>query len=632
VPFLYHPYAGHDNNRDWYAFNLIESRLTAQYLYDRWRPHIIHDLHQMGTKGARMFLPPYTDPYEPNVDPALVAAVNSLGMHVAARLLAEGKTGVVVNALFDGFSPARAYPHTHGGVRILSEVASARMATPLEVPPAELEPSGSFDPRRPSWNFPAPWPGGRWTLADIVGYELAATRALLEHAARNRDFWLRNFHHVLLRAATRQDLFAFILPAGPDSYAQARLVEILRRGAVEVDRARSPFGVADRSFGAGSHVVLMQQPFSAFAKQVLERQVYPDLRPYPGAPPLRPYDVTAHTLPLLMGVEAVAASAPFSADLEPVGEAIPDPGRIEGRGRSFALGHKTGELVALGRLLRAGVGVRWALQAFIDAGRAFPAGTLLVPASARGVLAPLVGELGLVARAVDANPAHLALRAPRVGLYQSWLASMDEGWTRFVFERQMGVPYTTLHDADVHRGSLRARFDAIVLPNQTPAQILNGHPPGSLPDAFTGGLGQAGAARLREFVHEGGTLVALDSASIFAIEELGPGSILNTRVASPSPLVHGLEPETPVWFESSPVFEATSENAVLRYPEGSLLASGYLLGEAHLRGRAALVEVPTGRGRVVLFGFRPQYRAQSWATYMPLLNALYTAAATPGAR
>jgi hypothetical protein len=252
----------------------------------------------------------------------------------------------------------------------------------------------------------------------------------------------------------------------------------------------------------------------------------------------------------------------------------------------------------------------------------------------------------LVARAVDANPAHLALRAPRVGLYQSWLASMDEGWTRFVFERQMGVPYTTLHDADVHRGSLRARFDAIVLPNQTPAQILNGHPPGSLPDAFTGGLGQAGAARLREFVHEGGTLVALDSASIFAIEELGlavkaavppadfycPGSILNTRVASPSPLVHGLEPETPVWFESSPVFEATSENAVLRYPEGSLLASGYLLGEAHLRGRAALVEVPTGRGRVVLFGFRPQYRAQSWATYMPLLNALYTAAATPGAR
>jgi hypothetical protein len=647
APFPMHPYAGHDNNRDWYAFNLVESRLTARHLYDRWRPQIVHDLHQMGAKGARMFLPPYTDPFESNVDPALVGAVGALGMHVASRLLSEGKTGVVVNALFDAFSPARAYPHSHGGVRLLSEVASARMATPLDVSLAELEPSGPFDPRRPAWNFPAPWPGGRWTLAEILDYELSATRALLGHAARHREFWLRNFHEVLRRAATRTDLHAFVLPdESKDPYAKARLTEILRLGGVEVHRARSSFVADGRSFGAGSHVVPMQQPFSAFAKQVLERQDYPDLRQYPGGPPVRPYDATAHTLPLLMGVEAVAVPAPFAADLEPPGEALTAPGRIEGRGRFFALGHKTGELVALGRLLRAGVGARWVTEAFTDRGRVFPAGTLLVPSSARGTLAPLTRELGIVARAVDAAPPHLALRAPRVGLYQSWLASMDEGWTRFVFERQMDVAYTALRDADVHRGSLRARFDAIVLPDQASSQLLNGHPPGSLPDELTGGLGKAGAARLKEFAEEGGTLVALDSASIFAVEELGlavkpvappadfycPGAILNTRVTSQSPLAHGLEPETPVWFESSPVLEAPPETAVLRYPAAGLLASGYLLGEAHLSGRAALVEVPAGRGRVVLFGFRPQYRAQSWATYIPLLNALYTSAATRAAR
>ena len=164
IPFLYHRYTGHDNNRDWYAFTQVESRLTLEHLYDRWRPQIVHDLHQMGTKGARIFVPPYTDPYEPNVDPALVAAISDLGTHMAARLLGEGKTGVVVNALFDGYSPARAYPHTHGGVRILSELASARMATPLELPWADLESTGRFDARTASWNFPAPWPGGRWTL------------------------------------------------------------------------------------------------------------------------------------------------------------------------------------------------------------------------------------------------------------------------------------------------------------------------------------------------------------------------------------------------------------------------------------------------------------------------------------
>ncbi|HVQ30990.1 MAG TPA: M14 metallopeptidase family protein, partial [Vicinamibacteria bacterium] len=647
IPFLYHRYTGHDNNRDWYAFTQVESRLTLEHLYDRWRPQIVHDLHQMGEKGARIFVPPYTDPYEPNVDPATIAAISGLGAHMAARLLGEGKTGVVVGALFDGYSPARAYPHTHGGVRILSELASAHMATPIDVPWTDLESGGRFDARKAAWNFPAPWPGGRWTLGDVVSYELTATRALLEHAARNREFWLRNFEGVLRRAAARTDLYAFVLPGDTkDAFALSRLVQILRLGAVEVHRARGPFQADGRSYPAGSYIVKMQQPFSSFAKQVLERQQYPDLRLTPGGTPVRPYDVTAHTLPLLMGVPATAVVQPFSADLEPVGEAFPTARSTSGKGRFLALGHKTGELVALGRLLRAGAAVRWATEAFDDHGRSFEAGTLLVPAASRGALAPLTGELGIMAQAVDANPRALALRSPRVGLYQSWVASMDEGWTRFVFDKQMGVTYETLHDADVLKGALKSRFDAIVLPDQTPAEILNGHLPGTLPDEYTGGLGKAGAARLKEFVEEGGTLVALDTASLFATSELGlavkvvsapsafycPGALLNTRVEGGSPLAHGLDPETAVWFESSPVFEAAPGAAVLRYPAANPLASGWLIGEAHLQGQAALVEASLGRGRVVLFGFRPQYRGQSWATYIPLLNALYTSAATPAAR
>jgi hypothetical protein len=218
---------------------------------------------------------------------------------------------------------------------------------------------------------------------------------------------------------------------------------------------------------------------------------------------------------------------------------------------------------------------------------------------------------------------------------------MDEGWTRFVLEKQVLVPYVTLHDADIQEGALRSRFDAIVLPDQAPAHLLNGHPPGGLPDEFTEGLGKAGAARLREFVEEGGTLVALNAASLFVIEELGlpvknvaagtnlycPGALLNTRVEGTSPLAHGLEPETPIWFEGSPAFEAPPESVVLRYPPANVLASGFLQGDAVLHGRSALVELRVGRGRVVLFGFRPQYRAQSWATYVAFFNSLYTSAA-----
>jgi hypothetical protein len=658
IPFLYHPYAGHDNNRDWYMFALAESRLTVGHVYDRWRPQVVHDLHQMGSREARIFVPPYVDPWEPNVDPALIAASNNLGAYVAGRLTTEGKRGAVIHAMYDAWTPARAYPHTHGGVRILSECASARMATPVEVKFEQLEDGIGYDAKRASWNFPAPWPGGTWRLRDIVDYQLAATRALLDHAARHSAYWLRTFVEVNRRAASRSEPYAFVFPAAQkDPLAAARLLQVMRTGAVEVHRAREGFEAGGRRFAAGAHVILMAQPFSAFAKSLLERQRYPDLRQYKGGPPVRPYDVTAHTLPLLMGVDVVTVGEPFQAALDPVTDARVEPGRVEpGRGRWLALGHKTGDLVALGRLLGAGVPVRWATGAFTDQERRFDPGALLVPASARAAVEAAARELGVVATPVGADPPSLRLRKPRVALYQSWLAPMDEGWTRYVFEREMGVDYETIHDQDVRAGTLRERFDAVVLPDQTPEEIVSGHREGTLPPEYTGGLGQEGVGALRAFVEAGGTLVALDSASELVITAFGldvtnalaalprgrragdegigaggaefyaPGTIVQTRVEGGSALTHGLETETPVWFEHGPAFDVRRGRVALRYPHHDPLLSGWLLGGEHLQGKAALVEARAGRGRVVLFGFRPAYRAQSWATYVALLNALYTSA------
>jgi hypothetical protein len=500
-------------------------------------------------------------------------------------------------------------------------------------------------------------------LRDIVDYQLSATRALLDHAARHRDYWLRTFVEVNRRAASRREPYAFVIPAGQkDPLATARLLQVMRMGAVEVHRAREPFEAAGRRFTAAAHVVLMAQPFSAFAKSLLERQRYPDLRLYKGGPPLRPYDVTAHTLPLLMGVDVVTASEPFRAALEPVAEARVEPGRVEpGRGRWLALGHKTGDLVALGRLLRAGVPVQWATGAFADQGRRFAPGALLVPASARSLVEAAARDLGVVAVPVSASPPALRVRKPRVGLYQSWVASMDEGWTRFIFEKQVGVDYQTIHDQDVRAGTLHDRFDVIVLPDQGAAEIINGHRPGTLPPEYTGGLGKEGVAALKSFVEAGGTLVTLDSASelpigsfdLDVVNALGPflrgrgsndgigegaadfyapGTILATRVEGGSALGHGLEAETAVWFEQSPAFEVRRGRVALRYPHQDPLLSGWLLGGQHLQGKAALVEARVGKGRVVLFGFRPQYRAQSWGTYVPLLNAVYTSAAGDAAQ
>jgi hypothetical protein len=649
-PFLYQRYTGHDNNRDWYMFTQQESRLTAAHLHDAWRPQVVHDVHEMGSRGARMSVPPYLDPWEPNVDPALVAAANGIGAEVAARLTAAGRPGIAIHAIYDAWSPSRAYPHTHGGVRVLSETASAKMATPIVVQPTDLEAGLGYDARRRSWNFPLPWPGGAWRLADVVDYQVAASLAVAAHAAAHREQWLRTMHGAAVRAVRRETPFAFVFPAAQaDPLAAATLLRVLRTGAVEVSRARTAFDAAGLRFEAGSHVVLLQQPFGAFAKQLLERQRYPDLRAVESAPPQRPYDATAHTLPLLMGVDVHEIGSRFDADLEPVNLPAPPRGRVErGGGPYLAFGHRTGDLVALGRLLDAGIEVRWATAPFLDRRRPFPAGTLVAPASARPRLAALAAELGLIVRPLSRLPPSLLLRAPRVGVYQSWLAPMDEGWTRYVFERQTPIAYRTLHDADLRAGRLRETLDAIVLPDQEARQIVAGHAPGSMPPEYVGGIGKEGVAALRAFVEAGGALVALNSATELPIAEFGlavtdalsppgssgsgffsPGAILAVQADPAHPLAHGMPRDAAIWFETSPAFDVKAGRAVLRYTSADPLLSGWLLGGERLSGRAALVDVPLGKGRVVLFGFRPQYRAQSWATYVPLLNALYLSAATP---
>ena len=571
-PELYHYYTGHDNNRDWYAFTQPETRYTIDSLYTPWNPQIVNDIHQQGPNGGRIFIPPYMDPVEPNIDPILTTGTNALGAEMAFRLLAEGKTGVATNASYDQWSPARQYSLNHLGVRILTETASARLATSITIPFQALGTARGYDAKVSSWNHPAVWRGGTWGIGNIVDYQSSASWALIAAAARDRRMWLQSYATLGERALAANTPWAsdsvvpsaFIIPRQQrDQQALLRLIWTLQHGQVEFRETRGAVTIDGTNYPAGSYAVLVRQPFGSYAKALLERQKYPDLREYPGGPPKRPYDVTAHTLPLLFGVDVATLFGAEPSTGNPIA-AIPEP-------------------------------------------------AYSVP-----------GLTGNTSR--------------RIAIYKSYAASMDEGWTRWIFDSHK-VPFTSLHDREIRAGNLHAKYDAIILPDQGAGQITRGLP-NAYPDSLRGGLGEQGTRALAEFVENGGTLLAFNDDSLFAIEAFrlpvknvlenvrntefyAPGSIVAVEFDRRHPMTSGVTaPVSGIWFEDSPAFEITDPSkarAVASYPaSGNPLLSGWLLGGTRLNGKAAMVEATLGKGKVVLYGFRPQYRGQTNAT-LPLI-------------
>ncbi|MEQ1921801.1 MAG: M14 family metallopeptidase [Pyrinomonadaceae bacterium] len=593
-PELYHKYVGHDNNRDWYAFTQVETQLTVDKIHNVWHPQIVHDIHQQGAFGSRLFLPPYMEPVEPNVPKQIVEGYTELGNYMADSMRSVGYQGITTNSTYDAWTPARAYSHYHGGVRILSETASARLATPITVTYDQLRSGEGYDVRKESANFGPVWRGGEWNLRKITDHMTTAANALLFHAATNREKWLTRFYEIgkeAVRPRKNGEEFGFL-------FDQFSLGGEQFRGILEFAGVK----VTETNDGA---LVRFDQPYGAFAKTLAENQKYPDLKNERGEP-IPPYDVTAHTLPLLMGgINPKLVRAPY---------------RIK---------------------------------------------------------KPTWGSSG-----ADFGPCSKINN--HIGLYKSFVPSMDEGWTRFILEdsferfclQSFSIGNREIKDySQLSKTFNRPRlvtqynrpvpvlenYGTILFPDQSPAQILNGYAKGSMPDEYTGGVGKEGVENLKKFVEAGGTLVFMNRSSNFAIEQFNlpikdvtrglsrkdfyiPGSILRTELRSDHPITKGMPRESIAWFESGPAFEPNTGGAgsgtapptpwqliknsdirvIASYPTdpSKILLSGWALGAEKIAGKAALVEVRVGKGKIILFGFRPQYRGQSLATFPLLFNAI----------
>ncbi len=625
-PQLYHYYAGHDDNRDWFMLNLKETKAITRLLWKEWFPQIVYDVHQQGSNGSRFFVPPFYDPPNPHIDPLLLRQVGLIGHKMAADVTAAGFKGILTNALYDtwwhgGFRTA---PYFHNSIGILTEAASARLMSPSEVKPDQLTRSSTRGMRsamEATTNFPNPWPGGAWHPHDIMQMELIASHAALSLASNYRADYLRNFYELgkeNLAPIKAGEPIAYVIWAGQGRDENvAKLVGALVEQGVEVFRLdrelhgrHGEFAIKRAAEGqgraatpttltlnvapevheipAGSYIVFLNQPYRSNVQTLFEPQIYPDRVTATGEAE-RPYDVAGWTLPMTMGLEA----SPIVEIREP-----PSERRL----------------------------------------------TLIT--NENDVRKDLALPLGTTDKSPIANPIKSGIR---IGIYQnSHAGNMDEGWTRYVFDN-FNIPFESVGEAAINADNPRAKFDVLVLPSEQTRAATDD----TSDSEAARGISDVGFRNLARFVDDGGTLICFDGScgqlinrwklplknvldGVRSSDFYCPGSILRLDVNTSNPIARTMAKDTDAYFINSSAFEETDPprrgvdygpmpvktDVIARYAKDNLLRSGWLRGEDKIKGKIALVEVSMGRGRVVLFGFRPQHRGQTWGTFPFIWNAI----------
>ena len=661
-PELYHHYIGHDNNRDAFMQNTVESRYVAEIMFKEWVPQAYIDHHQMGPYTARISLPPYAEPIRPEADPLVWREMAWYGAQMAYKMDEEELVGAIGAAIYSGWGHFGFHWITpfHNIAGMLTESASARLATPLYVHPDQLRGSRQFPEYEEQTTFPSVWEGGWWHVRDIVERQIVATFSPLELAAKNRETVLRNAYNKAARQTQRGldgDVKAFVIPAAQhDALTMQKMVNKLLGQGITVERANQAFTHEGRAYDAGSYVVSMAQPKRGLIRWLLGRTFYPDntyTRDRDGDP-IRPYDMSSDNLAEFMGVEVHPVESAVTTRVTRVTADLDPSGVVAQGSNGYVLdGRLNDSFEAVNLLFEAGAQVS---RASAD-GNGFRRGDFIVaPGTNANTVRSIAEETGVSFTALNGSAAGSTypIAKQRIGMYQRYYGgNMDEGWTRWLLE-DFSFDYTTIMDAEILRGNLHERWDVIILPADSKGMMVEGGNEESVPPAYRSGFGDAGVAALDAFVENGGTLVTFAQAGDLVIDEFdvpvrnavrgmsgndfwSPGSTLRMRVDNTQPLAYGMPRNALATFlAGGQVYEtiAGAESSIVHrlatYVDRDVLQSGWLLGEDAIAGKAAIVSVDKGQGSILMLGFRAQHRAQTHGTFKLLFNALMERAEPQG--
>ena len=461
-----------------------------------------------------------------------------------------------------------------------------------------------------------------------------------------------NLNRKAIEAGGTEAPFAYVLPV--DQHDPNNAVELLSRlriSNVDVYKAEADFSAGGKSFRAGDFIVPLAQPGRAYIKDVMERQQYPNLREYPGGPPRQPYDVTAWTFPLQMGVSAEEIEMPFSVPMKPVEPVL----------AVNTSGIKAGWLAIERRYSNSYKLVNDLLNSKVDVFQlteprgGLPVGTFAFWCDAKApetyIAKSEIFQVPLVHLEEGGEAVKLPgvkIKAARVGIYQPWIPWMyDEGWLRLVMDN-FGFSYEILHNSNI--GNKLSDIDVLVFGSQSANSIVNGMSQSDAIGAakihkeYQGGINAANVDKILQFLMDGGTAMFFGDACNFAIDKLHlpaanvlsgldrseyfiPGSILEMHLDTASPLTFGMKRTTPVYMNRNVALNLRSYTAEIGetgyFGNRDLLLSGWAVGAEKLHDTVALAEIPVGKGKAILYAFRPQHRGQMFGTFKLIFNALY---------
>ncbi len=672
LPVLYHKYAGHDNNRDFVISNLLETQNINRVVAREWFPEVFYVQHQSAPFPARIWIPPNPEPVNPNQHPLIQRVKNLLGAALGQRFDEADQPGAISRTAFDlwyvGYADGPSV-EGHNIPSILTETALYRYATPHYYTINDFPESyrdltmGTF--------YPSPWQGGWWRLGDAVDYTLTASKAFLDVTAKYRYEFLYYKYKMardVMERFNNEPPYGWIISANQrDANSTVLLINRLIDYGIEVYKANERFVHEGISYPKGSYIIPTSQPFGMYAKNVLEKQSYPDLREYghlwqgvsrtgkSDGSPMAPYDGVGWTISTQMGIDAHEMSTPLKINSTLLSEADRPVGTLTGGGSHYVFSPTdNNSFKALNHIFEAGGKVSRSLDEFTLGGTRYPKGAFLVNSGtiSAKTLNKIASETGILIRGGKVSVKLKSLNKPRIALYKSWVANMDAGWISFIFE-QYAFPFHFLSDAEVRAGNLIDRFDVIILSDQRVSSIINGHRKGTMPPNYVGGITSDGVENLKEFVDNSGVMICNNSSSDLPINEFNlpvrnilqkiptdsfncPGSLLKISYDSSHSLTFGMQEKGMAYFSRGRVFEIVADTVAAKnnssnqspkiaasYPDESLLISGWMIGEKVIQKKAAILDVPYGKGKVILFGFNVHNRAQAFSTFKLLFNAIF---------